>query len=538
MKGEELVDKIFEECDKPGSPGCALGVIWNGKLIYARGYGMANLDYDIPITPKTVFRIASVSKQFTATCIALLIERGLISMEDEVRKFIPELPEYGYPVKVKHLIYHTSGIRDYLDLMSMAYKRDEDYYTPEEALEMICRQKKLNFKPGSRFLYSNSNYFLLGVIVERASGISLRKFADENIFKPLGMKNTHFHDDHTMIVKNRAIGYSPRPDGGFRVNETSLDIVGDGGLFTTVEDLYIWDQNFYHNKLEGGRRLIRRILTVGTLNSGEKLDYAFGLRIGSYRGLRIVHHSGSFAGFRAQMIRFPEQKFTVICLANLSSINPTRLAKEVADIYLAEYLMKTVKIKFIELPVNILRGYVGVFRDENGFTCKTYIENNILTLEFYERKIKLKPTSKNKFKSIDSPIQLNVEFKRIDDEPLKLILRIEDRKPQIYKAIKPVTPTTSQLREYVGQYYSDELRVTYKIELENGELKFKHKNAPKKPLTPTIKDEFTVGYYTIKFIRDGEGKVSGFNLNTTRSRNVAFIKIKNIETFFQQIEWK
>lgn len=487
---------------------------------------MANLEYDIPITPKTVFRIASVSKQFTATCIALLIERGLISLEDEVRKFIPELSKYNYPIKVKHLIYHTSGIRDYLDLMSMACKRDEDYYTAEEVLELICRQKKLNFKPGSQFLYSNSNYFLLGVIVERITGVSLRKFADENIFKPLGMNNTHFHDDHTMIVKNRAIGYSPRKSGGFRINETILDIVGDGGLFTTVEDLYRWDQNFYENKLDGGERLIRRMLTVGVLNNGEKLDYAFGLRISSYRGLKVVHHSGSFVGFRAQMMRFPNHKFTVICLANLSTINPTKLAKRIADIYLANLLKETIKIRLIELPIETIKSYIGFFRCEDGFTCKTYIENNILTLEIFKRKFKLKPISKSHFKSINSPIELDVKFEKQYEEPLKLILKIEDRKPQIYTAFKPITLPLNQLKEYTGTYYSDELKVTYKLELENGKLKFKHRNAPREPLTPTVKDEFTVKQYLIKFIRNSKGKIKGFTINTRRSRQVLFTKIK------------
>jgi len=521
---EGLVDSLFSEWDKPDSPGCALGVIRDGRLIYARGYGMANLEYDVPITPKTVFRVASMSKQFTAACIALLVERGLISLDDDVRKYIPELPDYGYVVRVKHLIYHTSGIRDYLSLMSMACKRDEDYYTAEEALELLCRQRKLNFRPGNRFLYSNSNYFLLGVIVERVSGVSLRRFADENIFKPLGMVNTHFHDDHTMIVKNRAVGYSPKPGGGFRINETILDIVGDGGLFTTVEDLFIWDQNFYENRLDGGERLIKRMLTVGVLNNGGKLDYAFGLRIGSYRGLKTICHSGSFAGFRAQMIRFPEYRFTVICLANLSSINPTRLAKRVADIYLADIFKIPPLPKFIELPVKVARRWVGVFRGDDGFVCRVFIKDDQLLLEFLGRKFKLKAIAENHFRSVDSPIDLDVRFKR-EDDLLLMILRIDDRWPEIYRLIKPVSPTIHQLKEYVGEYFSDELNATYKLVLDGDKLYFKHKNAPRKPLSPTLRDEFVVGGFSIQFIRDDKGKVIGFTLNSRRARHLYFNKL-------------
>jgi CubicO group peptidase (beta-lactamase class C family) len=277
---------------------------------------MANLEHNIPISSTTVFRIASTSKQFTATCVILLAEQGKLSLNDDVRKYLSEMPEYESPITIRHLIHHTSGIRDYLELIELAGMSDHDYYTDEEALEMLTRQKELNFKPGDEYLYSNSGYLLLSIIVQRGSGKSLHEFAEEHIFKPLGMRNTHFHDDHRMIVKNRAAGYSPRENDGYQIRMTTLDIVGDGGVFTTIEDLFLWDQNFYHNRL-GEKNLISQLLTPGMLNNGEKLNYAFGLAVSDYRGLRLISHGGSFAGFRAQMIRFPEQKLSVICLANL-----------------------------------------------------------------------------------------------------------------------------------------------------------------------------------------------------------------------------
>ncbi|MFB3126207.1 MAG: serine hydrolase domain-containing protein, partial [Candidatus Acidiferrales bacterium] len=229
------VDKVFAQWDKPGSPGCALGVIKGGELIYKRGYGMANLEHNIPISSTSVFRIGSTSKQFSALSILLLVEEGKLSLDDNIRKYLPEMPDYGSPVTIRHLIHHSSGIRDYLTLMSLVGKGDDDFYTDEDVVVMLARQRELNFNPGDRFLYSNSGYFLLSQIVKRASGQSLREYAAEKIFGPLGMQNTHLHDDHTLIVQSRASGYSPRKDGDYQINMTTLGMVGDGGVFTTVE---------------------------------------------------------------------------------------------------------------------------------------------------------------------------------------------------------------------------------------------------------------------------------------------------------------
>lgn len=525
---EEKVDELFAEWDKPNSPGCALGVIKDGRLIYARGYGMANLEYDIPITSKTVFRIGSTSKQFTAMCIALLAERGKLSLDDDIRKYIPEMPRYEASITIRHLIHHTSGIRDYLELMDMALKREEDYYTPEETIEMLARQKGLNFKPGEKFLYSNSNYFLLGVIVERVSGKSLREFAEENIFKPLGMENTHFHDDHTMIVKNRAVGYSPKKDGGFRICETTLDIVGDGGLFTTVEDLLLWDRNFYENKLDGGQKLIDQIFTPGKLNNGEELDYAFGLIISNYRGLKMVHHGGAFVGFRAEMIRFPKQRFSVICLANLDSINPTKLAKRVADIYLADQFKEEIKpVKFVQLPIGKLKTKIGTFRDpETGMVCRLTLEDGKLILSTFDMNIPLAPIDEMHFRSVDSPIQLDITFEKREHKPLLMHISIEERKPITLEAIDVFIPTIDELKEYEGTYFSDELQVSYEIKFEEGKIYFTHKKFQKIPLSPTLKDEFVIRSLVVRFKRDAQNRVTGFTLNSGRAKNVYFRKLE------------
>ncbi|MFO7260206.1 MAG: serine hydrolase domain-containing protein [bacterium] len=330
------VDSLFAEWDRPGSPGCALGVVQDGRLVYARGYGYANLDHDVPISPKTVFYIASVSKQFTAASIVLLAQQGALSLDDDVRTYIPELPDYGAPITIRHLIHHTSGLRDYLTLMLLAGMRLEDVHTDEEVLDLVTRQEALNFTPGERHLYSNTGYLLMAEIVRRVSGKSLREFADEHIFRPLGMTSTHFHDDRTMVVRNRAMAYARNEDGSYRLDMwTNFDKVGSGGLLSSVEDLALWDLNAEHHTV-GGAALREQMLERGVLNNGDTLDYAFGLVLGEYRGLRTVSHSGGSMGFRAHHLRFPDERFAVICLCNLGSIDAAGLARRVADIYLED----------------------------------------------------------------------------------------------------------------------------------------------------------------------------------------------------------
>ncbi len=328
------IDRFFAKWDKPDSPGVALGVIQDGQLVYKRGYGMANLEHDIPISAKSVFRIGSTSKQFTAACVLLAARQGKLSLDDDIRKYVPKLREYESPITIRHLIHHTSGIPGYLNLMKKAGKTDDDFYRDQDVIDLLAQQERLDFAPGTKWKYSNSGYFLLSIIIKKATGRTLREFADEYLFGPLGMSETHFHDDHTMIVKNRADGYAPGKHGGFRISMTTLDMIGDGGVFTTVDDLLMWDRNFYDPKV-GGRDFIKQQLTPGTLSSGKSVDYAYGLMVSQHGGRKLISHGGSFVGFRAEMLRFPDEHLSVICLANLATINPTRLALSVADTILA-----------------------------------------------------------------------------------------------------------------------------------------------------------------------------------------------------------
>jgi CubicO group peptidase (beta-lactamase class C family) len=335
----ERTDRLFAAWDRPDSPGCALGIEQDGALIYSRGYGAANLECGAPLTPKSVFRLASVSKQFTAACFALLEEQDRLSLDDSVRRFVPELPAWADGITLRQMLHHVSGIPEYLSLLrqSGAFARKLDFFDAKEALDALASAPAPDFAPGERYEYSNSNYFLMSLVVERASGQSLRAFMAEHVFGPLGMSASHIHDDATEVVPGRATGYRQRRRGGFAIDETTLEVVGDDGVFTTVEDLVLWDRNFYDNRLgRGGPALIELLQTPALLPNGEPTEYALGLRVDRYRGLLRIHHGGSWVGFRTNITRFPERRFTVICLCNLRDIDATALATQVAEIWLED----------------------------------------------------------------------------------------------------------------------------------------------------------------------------------------------------------
>ena len=528
------VDKLFAKWDSTISPGAALAIVKDGRIIYERGYGMANLEYNIAITPTSVFRIGSTSKQFTAACIAILAIEGKISLDDDIRKYVPELFQYEKPVTIRHLIHHTSGINDYCTLeFDISFKSYDDFFTPEDTIKQIARQKKPSFSPGEEYSYSNSGYFLMGVIVERVTGKSLDDFAQENIFKPLGMKNTHFHDDHTIIVKNRADGYSPTEDG-FRINMTTLDHVGDGSVFTTVEDLFLWDQAFYNYKVR--KELMELLHTQGVLNNGKKIDYAFGLHVENYKGLRRVSHSGSFAGFRAAMIRFPEHSFSVICLANLGTISPFRLCLKIADIFLADDLKvkekPKKKVKAVKLKKEELEEKTGNYQDEkSGMWVTISTKDGKLILEAWDEKFLLFPVSKTLFIGTDNSSKVSIDFSpKIEGEARKAKSTLYGEEINLVKAPKVIPLTPEQLSEYAGEYYSDEVPVTYKLLIKNGNLILKvptGRNVPKKPLRLMAADNFilTGEWVTLNIVfnRDEKKKIMGLTVKVDRAL-IDFIK--------------
>ena len=354
---EKKVDALFSGDNKPNSPGYAIGIFKDQKIVLAKGYGMANLDYNISITANTVFNIASLSKQFTAACIAALILKDSISLEDEVSRFIPEVAKYNHPIKIKHLIYFTSGIHEY---HTLPHKNGlnwnlYDYFTVDTAIATSLSQPSLEFSPEKKWAYSNTDYMLLSKIVEKVSGHTINEFATKNIFMPLGMNSTQVNDDVTVIIKNRATGYVPRTEetvngaksagfylrkeGNYLQAQRNSPHYGGSGVFTSINDWYLWDKNFYTHTVGG--KAFYDLMHKRMKFSHDKDNDAFGLVFGEYKGEEIIWYAGGDIGFNSYVMRFPKQQLTIVCFSNIDiGGNAERMAKQVADILAENQLLK------------------------------------------------------------------------------------------------------------------------------------------------------------------------------------------------------
>jgi CubicO group peptidase (beta-lactamase class C family) len=535
------MDKVFEKWDKPNSPGCALGVYKDGKTVYKHGYGMADLNDDVPITPSTVFHVASMSKQFTAASIVLLAQQGKLSLEDDVRKYIPELPDFGRRITIRHLVHHTSGLRDQWNLLELAgWRYSLDLITDDDVMSVMTRQKDLNFNPGDKHVYCNTGYTLMGLIVKRVSGLSLREFTTKNIFEPLGMSHTHFRDDHAEIIKQDALGYEQEAkDKPFRMSLTNFDTVGATSLHTTVEDLQLWDENFYNPRV-GGQAFLQQMLERGKLNSGEQLDYAFGLVVGKYKGLPTVDHGGADAGYRSDLTRFPDQHFSAVVLCNSAETNPSALVRQVADIVLAKDLKAVESTPRKEqeksggsaLTAEQMASIAGLYwnRENDGFE-KIAVKDGKLQIEFGGDEVHpLKLAAESHFHVADVPWgdQLDIHFLAATTErPRHLEQAFGSAKPDIFEIATPHEPTGAELAEYAGAYVSEEIDPVYRIVLEDGKLSLARLKHKPETLRPTVRDVFTADTGALRFIRDANQHISGFILNAGRIQNFRFSKKAN-----------
>jgi CubicO group peptidase (beta-lactamase class C family) len=334
---EALLESVFEPWSDPDGPGVAVAVTRNGRMIYARGWGSAQLEYGIPVTPATPFHVASVSKQFATFAISLLERDGVLSWDDPVHLHLPELPELGAPFTLRHLAHHTSGVRDQWELLAMAGWRLDDVITRDQILAMMLRQRELNFEPGSEHVYSNMGYTLLAEVVERISGQGFGEFLEDRVFRPLGMEATHVHADHNMVVPGRAYSYRPTSGGQWQNAVLSYANQGATSLFTTAEDLVRWIGEMEDPRV-GDEALWAEMRRPGVLergeNAGDTLNYALGLSVLRYRGLEGVGHGGADAGFRSQLLHFPEERFGVVVLSNAASFNAGVAARAVAHVFL------------------------------------------------------------------------------------------------------------------------------------------------------------------------------------------------------------
>ena len=519
------VDAVFARYDRTDSPGCALGVYENGRIAYARGYGMANLELMSAITPQSVFDIGSTSKQTTAMSIMLLANQGKLSLDDDVRKYVPELPKYEHTVTIRHLLTHTSGLRDYLTLFSLAGIDDADLTTDDDALQAIVRQKELNFQPGEQWLYSNSGFFLASVIVERVSGKSLPVFARENIFTPLGMSHTRYNDDHRAVIPMRATGYDDRGDGSFATYMSNYEQTGDGAIQTSIEDMQKWDENFYTGQV-GGRAALDAMQTPMVLNNGRKQTYALGLGVDTYRGLRTVSHAGSWAGYRAELLRFPEKHTSFAVLCNLATTNTPTLARRVADVWLASALGPAREFVAFKPAAGGTAGgdprlFAGLYRDPaTGELRRVSLRGDTLFLDDMSRAVPLQAIAPARFHPLRGG---EIFFTDVTGGKRYLSAIGESGDTTRFERVAEAAPAAKELAQYAGTWYSPELDATYTLRASNGKLVLERRRSAPVTLQPTYADAFAGDGLLLRFTRQG-GAAKELLLDAGRIRNVRFMR--------------
>lgn len=531
----EQVDEVFARWDSKESPGAAVAVIQNGAIIYKKGYGMAHLEYDIPNSPSTVFHIASVSKQFTAFSILLLEKAGKLSLDDDIRKYIPEVPDFGKTITLRHLANHTSGLRDQWNLLAMAGWRLDDVITKEHVLKLVSKQKELNFNPGEEFVYCNTGFTLLAEVVARVSGQSFAEFTQANIFSPLKMKSTLFYDDHEKIVKNRA--YSYYENNGYKKSVLSYANVGATSLFTTAEDLSLWALNFW-NPVVGDTAIIRKLNTLAVLNNGKTFGGALGQFVGQYKGLNEIQHGGADAGYRSFLTRFPDEKFAVVVLSNAAEFNSGDIAHKVVDVYLKAKLKtepvkevkkeESPKIGAVVVDLAVLKTYLGDFELQPGFNISITENNGQLSGQATgQPAFVLKPLSNTEFKV--EGVDAKVEFVPNGGNNVNTLKLHQGGRIMDAQRIKGFDKNAVNLAEFSGSFYSEELSTTYDFVVVGDKLMAKHSRHSDFEMQVVKKDMFAgrVWFFgQVEFVRDANGSINGCKVTNGRVRNLYFKKLK------------
>ena len=530
------VDALFAEWNKPDSPGCAVGISKNGTLLYEKGYGMASLEWGIPITPAAVFPAASISKQFTAMGIMLLAQRGKLSLDDDVQKYIPEWTDHGSRITIRHLLTHTSGLRDVFMLQGLAPPHEDGENPNDALLKILLRAPGLNSAPGAQFQYNNGGYNLLGSIVKRISGQSLRAFAEVNIFKPLGMAHTHFHDDPGMIVPNRVTGYHHDASGLHLASENG-GIVGNAGLQTTIGDLLRWEQNFSDAQV-GDRALLAAMQTpVIPTGWSDTSSYGFGLDIAKYRGLRTVAHGGGDRGISSYVVRYPDQGFAVAILCNLDNLPAGRLTESIADIYLTGTLAPRTQNAVATKPTQVslstaqLSSKVGVYFDPvSPSVGRIFLRDGKLVASEgteNEEGVELSPVSETRFIVSRTPIVADF-LPAAPGRPQEVRVTGIGPKSVVSRQIAAsFALSDEQAGALQAVYTSVEVEGTYTVSVRDSHLVIQIPGKSDLVLQPILSDIFAAPVLgVVKFLRDSTGVVTGFTANSTGARDLRFDRAK------------
>jgi CubicO group peptidase (beta-lactamase class C family) len=518
----QRVDALFHRWSNPQSPGCAVAVIQDGKTVHQRGYGMANLEHNIPITAESAFYLGSTSKQFTAMAVLHLVELGRVKLEDSIRKYLRPLPPFMEPVTIRHLLEHTSGVRDYVALWNLSGPAEDASLSTEEAFSLILRQKQLNFTPGEEFLYSNSGYFLLGLVAGPAAFRQLTDLAQEIIFQALGLKHTFYYPDRFQILPRRASGYSPTTLGLYRINTQTLDVVGDGGVFTTLQDMISWD-SVLSNPPKTHARVVERMMTPGKLPGGEISEYGQGMMLRQYRGFPIATHPGGLRGYRSEILRFPEQKLSVICLCNAADAEAGILARQVAGVFLPQ--ARTAPQP--KLRMEDLKRKEGVFLDPvSGDLLRIWEQHGILAAEFNGLTLPLRAENAMRFRADGSPLDFTIDFRNAGskDEPAFLRVHSETQRPARFERVTLLARPPENLGEFAGEYESEEAKARYSVRVFENQIQLFQREQLIGELIPTVADRFRLGSLNLEFQRQ-EKKLTGFRLNSGRVRQLWFSRL-------------
>lgn len=513
-----VADRVFAQWTKD-TPGCAAGVAQGGQTLLSRGYGMANLETGTPITPETIFESGSVAKQFTASAILLLMHDGKLRLDDKVQKYLPELPEYGRPVTIRHLLSHTSGIREWSNLVAMnGWPRGTTAYSQDDFLDVVFAQREINYPVGDFYSYTNSGFLLLVSIIERVSGMPYTAFTTERLFKPLGMAKTSWRDQFERIVPGRAQAYSRR--GNAWITDTPFDnVVGAGGMLTTVGDWLKWNDALDKRAL--GAWWVDSLESQATLTSGRKISYAMGLTVNSWRGEREVSHSGSTGGYSTYLLRIPSRGISVAVMCNGGSTsNPTAAARELAAA-LIPGLPAAVVADTVAMDATNAARVAGVYRStrtweplfvgvqgpggRNGTPVRQLQNGGLMVGNarvIFDGNSSTRPTG------------------------LRQIATSGDTVLFTYSGTSVWTPGTSELSAFTGQYRSDEIRVPWTARVDSGRLVLSSRRGNRQALTPVYKDAFTNGNFgTVWFTRDQRGQVTAMHVSAGRMWNLTLPKV-------------
>lgn len=524
------ISNLFKEWNTSTSPGCTIGIVRNDSLIYAKGYGMANLEYSIPNTPETIYHMASVSKQFTAFSILLLARQGKLKLDDDIRIYLPWFPDLKEKITILNLLNHTSGIRDQWQLLAISGTRLDDVITQEHIVKILSKQEGINFRPGTEYSYSNSGFTLLAEIVKVVSGQSLRKFTDSAIFKPLGMSSTHFHDDYTEMVKNRAYSYDYIDSVHFANDILSYSTVGPSSLFTNINDMSKWVMNFYDHKV-GDQGTIDVLTRKAKLKGGQELNYALGIGSSDYKGWKLYSHDGADAGYRTSLSVFPDLKMGFIVFSNLDDIDVGRLVSSMADLFIIERKGQSTAIKLdsslaIVKDSSSLKKYLGDYICAEGLQVSFNLKNSRLYYQAFARDYLLKEISTDSFVNMVHP-EYNFAFKIKGKDTLAEFTR-NYRFHILKKYIPDSTRSDEVLQTYVGTYYCPELDCRYGIILKDHHLMLTNAKYNDTPLTLVGNDHLKNDFWWMDhlyILRDKKNHITGFDVNSDRIMHLRFNRI-------------